>query len=107
MATTADHIDANSDPDLLARFIARAEQLRIPNAMVWVQSRMDKLITEPVDSGQTVTDVYAYAANVRKAYIEATPPRPGENLGAVTDLHLETAINALYNAENPTPEGEN
>ena len=34
MATTADHIAANSDPDLLARFIARAEQLRIPNAMV-------------------------------------------------------------------------
>ena len=107
MATTADHIAANSDPDLLARFIARAEQLHIPNTPVWVQSRMGQLITESVESGQTVTDVYSYAANVRKAYIDATPPRPGENLGAVTDIHLGTAINALYNAENPTPEGEN
>ncbi len=107
MATTADHIAANSDPDLLARFIARAEQLRIPNAMVWVQSGMGRLITSAVAGDQTVTDVYAYAANVRKEYLANTPPRPGENLGAVTDSHLETAIQALYNAENPTPEGEN
>ena len=107
MATTADHMAARSDPDLLARFVARAEQLGVEKASDWVQARMGSLVTQAVDGTQKVTDVYAYAANVRRGYIEATPPRPGENLGAVTDSHLETAIQALYNAENPTPEGEN
>lgn len=107
MATTADHIAARSDPDLLARFVARAEQLGVERASDWVQARMGRLITSDVAEGQTVTDVYAYAANVRNQYLANTPERPGANLGAVTDSHLETAIQALYNAENPTPEGEN
>ena len=107
MATTADHIAARSDPDLLARFVARAEQLGVERASDWVQARIGRLITSAVAGNQTVTDVYAYAANVRKEYLANTPERPGANLGAVTDSHLETAIQALYNAENPTPEGEN
>ena len=107
MATTADHLAARSDPDLLARFVARAEQLGVERASDWVQARMGRLITSAVARDQTVTDVYAYTANVRKEYLANTPERPGANLGAVTDSHLETAIQALYNAENPIPDGEN
>ena len=104
MATTADHMAARGDADLLARFIARAEQLGVENASGWVQAHMGQLIGQKVDGTQTVTDVYAYAANVRREYIAATPPRPGENMGAVTDTHLETAISTIYNAENPPQE---
>lgn len=101
MATTADHMAARGDQNLLNRFIARAEMMGIPNASSWIQSNMGLLVTQAVDGTQKVTDVYAYAANVRKEYVEATPPLPGENLGAVTDSHLEVAISALYNEENP------
>lgn len=107
MATTTDHINARGDFNLQDRFVAKAEQLNIPNASSWVLSHISKLVTEKVDGNQSITDVFAYASNVRKEYIAATPPEPGANLGAVTDSHLETAIQALYNAENPTPEGEN
>lgn len=100
MATTADHIAARSDADLLARFVAKAEQLGIPNASSWVQTHMGTLVTKTVDGNQTVTDVYAYATNVRKEYVSATPPRPGENLGAVTDSHLATAIQAIQSEED-------
>lgn len=102
MATTADHMAARGDADLLARFIARAEQLGVENASSWVQANMGQLIGQKIDGTQTVTDVYAYAANVRREYIAATPQRPGENMGAVTDSHLETAITALL----PEPEPE-
>ena len=102
MATTADHIAARGDTDLYQRFVARAEQLGVENASSWVQSHMGQLVGQKVDGTQTVTDVYAYAANVRREYIAATPPRPGENMGAVTDTHLEVAINALL----PEPEPE-
>ena len=101
MATTADHMAARGDADLLARFIARAEQLGVENVSSWVQAHMGQLIGQKIDGNQTVTDVYAYAANVRREYIAATPQRPGENMGAVTDSHLEVAIQALYNEENP------
>ena len=100
MATTADHMAARGDADLLARFIARAEQLGVENASSWIQAHMGQLIGQKIDGNQTVTDVYAYAANVRREYIAATPQRPGENMGAVTDSHLEVAIQALYNEEN-------
>lgn len=101
MATTADHISARGDTDLFARFVAKAEQLGLKDASTWVQARMGSLVTEKIDGNQTVTDVYAYAVNVRREYVEATPPLPGANLGAVTDPHLQTAIEALLTAETP------
>lgn len=101
MATTADHMAARGDQDLLNRFIARAEMLGVENASSWVQSNMGKLVGQVVEQGQTVTDVYAYASKVRREYVEATPERPGENLGAVTDNHLQTAIQAILSEPKP------
>lgn len=95
MATTTQHINARNDPDLLDRFIAAAEQANVENASAWVQANMGRLVTVKVDGAQTVSDVHAYADEVRDAYIKATPERPGANLGAVTDPHLLTAINAI------------
>lgn len=103
MATTADHIAARNDPDLLARFVAKAEQLGIRNASQWVQDRMGTLVTQTAEGTQVITDVYAYASNVRKEYLAGTPQRPGENLGAVTDAHLTTAIQTLFASENTEP----
>ena len=100
MATTADHMVARGDADLFARFIARAEMLGVDNASSWVQANIGKLVGQVVEQGQTITDVYAYASNVRREYVEATPQRPGENMGAVTDVHLQTAIQAIL----PEPE---
>ena len=102
MATTTQHINARTDPDLLARFVAAAEQADVPDASAWVQANMGRLVCIVVDGTQTVSDVHAYAAVSRQQYVDATPPRPGENLGAVTDTHLAAAITAL----RPTPEPE-
>ena len=57
MATTADHMAARGDVDLYNRFIAKAEQMGIPEASNWIQSRMGILVTQPVDGGQTVTEL--------------------------------------------------
>lgn len=94
MATTTQHINARNDPDLLARFIAAAEQADVTDASAWVQANMGRLVTVEVDGVKTIADVHAYADEVRTAYIKATPERPGANLGAVTDPHLLAAINA-------------
>ncbi len=99
MATTTQHINARNDPDLLDRFIAAAEQQGFENASTWIQARMGKLVTQEVDGSQTISDVHAYAENVRKEYIENTPQRPGADLGAVTDAHLVAAIGAVQTSE--------
>ena len=96
MATSTQHLAARSDPDLLARFVAMAEQANIPNASSWVESHMGQLVSEQVEDTQTVADIYAYAYETRENYINETPARPGINLGAVTDEHLVEAINAQY-----------
>lgn len=103
MATSTQHINARNDPDLLDRFIAAAEQARVPDASAWCQARMGRLVTVTVASAQTVADVHAYAHETRAAYIAATPERPGANLGAVTDAHLAAAISSLR-AEEAVPE---
>lgn len=95
MATTSDHIAARSDMDLQARFVAKAEQMEIPNAQTWISLNMGSLVAQKVDGELTVTDVYAYANNSLKEYLARIPPRPGENLGAVTDTNLAGAILAL------------
>lgn len=93
-------MNTRDDLDLQQRFIAKAEMMGIPNAAQWVGSNITLLITEVVQEGQTIGDVYSYAREVRDTHIATTPPPPGKNLGAVTDAHLETAITAL------TPQGE-
>lgn len=95
MATTTDHIHARNDPDLLDRFVASAEQLGLPDASAWVQANLGSLVSQEVQDDQTVTDVFAYARNIREEYIANTPDRPGINLGAVTDAHISTAINQV------------
>lgn len=102
MPTTAQHMNARGDAELQARLIAKAEMMDVPNPAGWVQANMAQLITQEVDAPQTITDVFAYADEVRRTYIEATPPTPGSNPGAVTDIHLETAITALL-AEQAAP----
>ncbi len=98
MASTAQHIAARSDADLLARFIAAAEMdgsLGTDDVSSWVQRNLGALITAPVDGTTTVTDVYAYALDVRNTALAALPPLPGINPGAVTDIHLATAIGVV------------
>ncbi|MFF7293234.1 hypothetical protein ACFY9N_11955 [Microbacterium sp. NPDC008134] len=91
-ATTTQHINARNDPDLLDRFIAAAEQAHVDDASRWVQANMGRLVTIDVADGQSVADVHAYAHDIREQHIAATPPRPGANLGAVTDAQLAAAI---------------
>ncbi|AVR56926.1 hypothetical protein PBI_TRISCUIT_53 [Microbacterium phage Triscuit] len=95
MARTDQHMAARGDQDLLNRFIAKAEMMDIENASGMIQGNMAKLINTVVADGQKVSDVYSYAAESRQAYIDATPLPAGQNLGAVTDAHIETAINEL------------
>lgn len=95
--TTAQYMNAKGDMDLLSRFIAKAELMGIEDASSKIQASYRSLITTPVQDGQSAADVYAYAAETRETYIKNTPPAPGLNPGAVTDAHLETAINAVLN----------
>lgn len=94
-ATTTQHMNARGDQDLLNRFIAKAEMMGVENPAGWVQAHMGNLIVQTVDGTQTVSDVHAYADEVRRTYIANTPQSPGLNLGAVTDAHLQTAIEAV------------
>ncbi|WNO27805.1 hypothetical protein SEA_HUWBERT_54 [Microbacterium phage Huwbert] len=103
MTTTEQHMRARGDQDLLNRFIAKAEMMGLENPYNFIQSNMAALISAEVAEGQTVSNVYAYAAETRDAYIEATPPLPGANMGAVTDTHLETAIAAVQEQMTATP----
>ena len=98
--TTTQHIRAKSDIDLLQRFIAKAEMMGQDNPAGWVQNNLARLITQTAEGTQTVADVYAYADSVREEYIKNTPPAPGANLGAVTDAHMQSAIEAVRAAES-------
>lgn len=101
MASTAQHIAARGDSDLLARLIAVAEMNNIPSAPQWVQQNMGTLISLPIGEGQTIADVYAYAQETRQIEINALPPLPGLNPGAVTDAHMATAVTAMITPETP------
>lgn len=101
MATTTDYIAAQSDPDLLQRFIAAAQMEGMPGAQNWVSSNYPALLGFRPDEGdQTIADVYAYAKASREAALAAVPPAPGVNLAAVTDDYLKAAIQALVPSEN-------
>lgn len=89
MATTLEHNKARGDGDLLQRLIATAEKLNIPNAQMWVEQNMGRLVAANID-GTSIADVYAYAdATYQRAL------RPGENPAAVTDPQLELAVQTL------------
>lgn len=99
MASTAQHIEARADQDLMARLAASAEMQGVPSAMGWVQSHIGELLIVPVDGSQTIVDMHAYASDVRKQAVAALPPEPGINPGAVTDAHLSTAIESVLTAQ--------
>jgi hypothetical protein len=101
MASSTQHIAARNDADLLDRFIAIAEKAGIRDAASWVQPRMGKLVRQDVSNGETIADVHATADTTRKAYTEATPPRPGADLTAVTDALLDAAIREVQQEEAP------
>lgn len=102
--TTEQYIAAKHDNDLLARLIAKAELMKIEHPADWVQTNLIPLMQTQIAADNTIVTVYAYAKESRESYIAATPPAPGANLGAVTDVHLETAINAVLNPPAPEPE---
>jgi len=68
MATTAQHIAARNDTDLLARLVAAAEM---------------------AEAHRAIADVHAYA-------VSQQPPPPGANPAAVTDAQLTTAVQAVH-----------
>ena len=116
--TTAQHIAARNDEDLFDRLVATAEQQGIDQAEQFVQMNLGKLVSTKVDGDNTITTVHAYATGVREdafalkrcpeaidlpaavALINAlTAPPPGKNPGAVTDIHLATAIMVVWSPE--------
>jgi len=101
MASTAEHLVARSDPDLLQRLIATAEQAGIPSAQSWCEHNLGQLINADVGAGSTIATVHAYAAAVRQTAVDALPPLPGRDPAAVTDTHLRAAVDALT-VPNPT-----
>jgi len=103
MATTAQHIVARGDAELLERLIAAAEMQNIPSAAGWVQQNIGTLISTPVIEGQpdTIASVYDYAKSQYEAAVAALPPKPGANPAAVTDEFLETVIVKLITPSTP------
>lgn len=89
MATTADHIAARNDADLLARLIATAEAAGVENAQSWAETNRGRLVAADIGD-TTIADVHAYAV----ATYNPTP-RPGVNPAAVTDAQLKAAVDLL------------
>ena len=94
--TTAQHIAARDDIDLVARLIAAAEQAHIPNPDSFVRTNVGKLISTQIGDGSTITAVHAYASTVYQQAVAALPPKPGANPAAVTDTQLTQAIQAVW-----------
>ncbi len=105
MPTTSEHIAARDDGDLISRLVAAAEQMDIPNAGSAVSAVLPKLVSSTISvNGEetTLTTVHAYAAAVRRDLLESEAALPpGLNPGAVTDAHLEAAIQAVLGGSIP------
>lgn len=99
MATTAQHIAARNDADLLTRLVAAAEMAGIPDAESKVRSNLGRLMTVVItaegESPQVIADVHAYASVQRADALAAVPPPPGEDPASVTDVHLAVAVATL------------
>lgn len=102
MSTTAEHIAARSDSDLIARFVAKAEMLGIPAPATFINENLVTLIRSEAADGKTIVDVHAYAARAREQYITATPPPAGQDPAAVLDAYLEAAIAAASAGQEAT-----
>lgn len=100
MATLAQHIEARNDDDLLARFVAAAEQNGVPFPQNWVGQNIGSLVAAEIGD-TTVADVHAYAV----ASYEPTP-RPGADASKVTDSQVISAVEAIWAEQNPTPPSE-
>lgn len=89
MPTSQQIIEAQADRDLRARFVALAAKRGIQNPEHWVTLNMHALVAADLDGDGPNTDsvasVYDYA-------VATTPPRPGANPAAVTDDHIDSAI---------------
>lgn len=94
--TTAQHIAARDDQDLVNRLVAAAEQAHIPNPDSFVRQNVGRLISTTIDGGSTITAVHAYASTVYEEAVAALPPKPGLNPAAVTDTQLAQAITAVW-----------
>ncbi len=96
--TTAQHIAARHDENLLVRLVAAAEQAHIPNPEAFIRTNIGRLISTEIAPGTTITSVHAYATSVYEAAVEALPVEPGRDPAAVTDLQLLGAIQLVANA---------
>lgn len=97
--TTAQHIAARDDEDLVARLVAAAEQAHIPEPAQFVRTNIGKIISTPIEGTSTITTVYAYAAQVRADAVAQLPLPAGINPAAVTDAQLTSAISAVWAPE--------
>lgn len=94
--TTAQHIAARDDQDLVARLIAAAEQAHIDNPETFVRNNIGKLISTEIGQDTTITTVHAYASLIRESALAQLPPKPGLDPAAVTDQQLAQAIQAVW-----------
>lgn len=106
ITTTAMHIAARADADLLERLIAAAEMQGIPSAAGWVQQNIGTIISTPLTEGQdTIASVFDFAKGSYEAAVAALPPKPGLNPAAVTDAYMAQAILALITPAEPPANG--
>lgn len=101
MATLNDINIASRDQDLRERFAAAAAEAGVMSPENWVADRARALVSQVVQDGQTVTDVFAFAVARQKAFLASTTLDlwsgevmlpPGLNPAAVTDAHLRSAV---------------
>lgn len=97
--TTAQHIAARDDQDLVNRLVAAAEQAHIDNPDGFVRQNVGRIISTEISGGATITAVHAYASTVYAEAVAALPPKPGLNPAAVTDTQLAEAIQAVWAPE--------
>lgn len=95
-------ISAAKDPDLRERIVAIAAKMKVKNPSYFVDSNLFELASTAVDSSgdNSIATVYEYA-NLQHAQALAELIPPGKNPAAVTDAHIEHALTALRDAENP------
>ena len=86
---------AANDADLLHRTISAAAEAGIPNAQMWVDMNLRRIVATALnEDGATIASVLAYAV---ATYVPT--PRPGENPSAVTDTQIREAVQAVRAAQ--------
>lgn len=96
--TTAQHIAARDDEDLVSRLVAIAEQAHIPEPSSFVRTQVGRIISTDIGGGTTITAVHAYASSVYQDAVDLLPPKPGINPAAVTDEQLMSAVTLVRDA---------